>query len=689
MTTSFAVRKEWAAFLLVLAAMAGHLWWATRGWEIRGMSGHEFRQAQTALTVQAMQEDGFRLDYSTPVFGQPWSVPFEFPAYQFATAEMSRVTGMDIITAGRCVSLIAFYLAFAGVVRVLRRIGFSPMGAALGALPMLFAPVYLLYSRAVMIESTALAASVWFLYWLVCYRLERRWWQFGAALIFGVAAVLVKSTTWAVFCVPSALWGLSDVWRARARGWKAWGAIAEDVFLLGLPLLAVGFGWVWITDRIKEMNPLAAFTVSSELKYFNFGTWAQRWDPDVWKALWRHWNTAVMPWWGLVLAVAGVVVLAGRNRGIAALGLVAFLAGQAIFINLYAIHEYYFYATALFACGALGVGVAAFWDGARWGQAGRWLGLATLTVVAVGQFVAYRSQFYLVQVAPNSGDSGLIQAIRRLTKPDEMVVVHSGGWSSELPFRTHRRMMMIPDSQMFHRPEAVRKSIQLQRDLRVPLVIFLGESRGHADWVLERSEDFALELVPLFTWMGDATVYAARDSFMQMRAVLEKESFHGVSLSPSENVLLLKEPVAIASLPEAEEIVKTMSPPAETGSFPFGVNFYDVDGGKMLLAHSPTELIFPIPPGSTRVEVGYRMDSQVFEKPTFDGVYVIIEVRKPGKQAAMLHREWVTPWGDRSPRRIAVPLGEHTDGKLAFLVLPGPGANNTFDWALLEYLRIR
>ncbi len=688
MTTSFAVRKEWAAFLLILAGMAGHLWWATRGWDIPGMSGHEFRQAQTALTVQAMQEDGFRLDYSTPVFGQPWSVPFEFPAYQFATAEMSRIAGMDIVTAGRCVSLIAFYLAVAGVVRLLRRFGFSPVAAALGALPVLCAPVYFLYSRAVMIESTALAASVWFLYWLVCYRQERRWWQFLAALVFGVGAVLVKSTTWAVFCVPWAVWGLSDVWRARAKGWKAWRAIAEDVFLLGVPLLAVGFGWVWITDRIKEMNPLAAFTMSSELKYFNFGTWAQRWDPGVWAALWRHWNAAVMPWWGLALAAAGVWAIAGRNRRLAALGLVAFLAAQAIFINLYAIHEYYFYAAGLFACGALGICAAALWDGARWGRAGRWVGVGVLAIVCAGQFLAYQRQFYRIQVADNSGDSGLIQAIRRLTKPDDLIVVHSGHWSSELPFRTHRRMMMIPDSQMFFRPDAVRKSVEMQRDLRVPLVIFFGESREHADWVLERSEDFGLELVPLFTWF-DAAAYGARDSFLQMRDLLEKENFHGVSLSPADNVPLLKEPVPIASLPEAEEIGKAMSPRAETGSFPYGVSFYDVDGTRMLLAHSPTELIFPIPAGATRVEVGYRMDPQVFEKPTFDGVYVVMEVRKPGKRAAILHREWVTPRGDRSPRRVTVPLGSHTDGKLAFLVLPGPASNNTFDWALLEYLRIR
>lgn len=689
MTTTFAVRKEWAAFLLLLTVIAGHVWWATRGWEIPGMSGHEFRQAQTAITVQAMQQDGFRLDYSTPIFGQPWSVPFEFPLYQYVTAELSRLSGMDIVTAGRCASLIAFYLAIAGVVRLLRRVGFSPVAAVLGALPVLFAPVYLLYSRAVLIESTALAASVWFLYWLVCYRLERRWWQFAAALIFGVGAVVVKSTTWAVFCVPWALWGLSDVWRARARGRKAWGAIAEDVFLLGLPLLTVGFGWVWITDRIKEMNPLGAFTVSSNLTEFNFGTWAQRTDPGVWNALWAHWNTAVMPWWGLALAAAGVAVLAGRNRGLAGLGLVAFLAGQAVFINLYAIHEYYFYANAVFACGALGVFAAAMWDGARWGRAGRWLGLVALAAVCAGQFVAYRGNFYRVQVSDNIGESGLIQAIRRLTKPGELIVVHSPAWSSELAFRTNRRMMMIPDSQMFHRPDAVRKSIELQRDLRVPLVIFLGESRGHADWVLERSKDFALELTPLFTWQGEATVYGARDSFRQMRDVLEQQYFHGVSLSPSENVPLLKEPVPIASLAEAEQIVKGMSPPAETGSFPFGVSFFDVEGGKMLLAHSPTELIFPIPPGATRVELGYRMDPQVFDKPTFDGVYVILEVRKPGKPTALLHWESVTPWGDRSPRRVTVALNGNTDGKLAFLVLPGPGANTTFDWALLEYLRIR
>jgi hypothetical protein len=46
------------------------------------LEGNGFRQAQTALTSYYLIKNGFSFSYWTPVIGQGWSVPFEFPIYQ-------------------------------------------------------------------------------------------------------------------------------------------------------------------------------------------------------------------------------------------------------------------------------------------------------------------------------------------------------------------------------------------------------------------------------------------------------------------------------------------------------------------------------------------------------------------------------------------------------------------------------
>jgi hypothetical protein len=96
------------AFLGVTLVGAG--WLLTRSWHASILDRSEFRQLQTALAVYWMNVDGFRLDYEFPIFGPPWSVPFEFPIYQWCVVVASRVLDADLESAARGVS-IAFFAA--------------------------------------------------------------------------------------------------------------------------------------------------------------------------------------------------------------------------------------------------------------------------------------------------------------------------------------------------------------------------------------------------------------------------------------------------------------------------------------------------------------------------------------------------------------------------------------------------
>jgi hypothetical protein len=678
-------RWQWAAAVVLLVSLAGwHGWWLSHGWDSPGLSGHEFRQTQTGVTIRSIRDEGFRFDYSTPIMGKPWSIPFEFPTYQTLAAEVARRTGSDVITSGRRVSAVMFYLALPAFVLLLRRAGFSPLASTLGAMPLFFAPSHLLWTRAVMIESTALCASAWFLYFLFSYREKKTPALLAMTLVTGALASVTKATTWAVFCLPWAMIFFGDLWRARKGGRRAWVALADEAFLVGLPLLAVGFGWVWLTDRIKELNPIGGFLTSANLRNFNFGTWEQHWDPAVWKTLWNHWNNVALPWWALLAAGAGAVFAPARSRWLLLVAVATFFAGPFLFINLYAIHDYYFYAVVWAGCLAAGVVAAGWWDAERPAWLRVTVAAGLIAVVCAAQHASYRRDYYMIQTAPRGPGFGLADAIKLLTKNSDVIVMQSPDWSAIVPFWAERRMLMIPDSQMFLREQAVRESIELLRDESVPLVIFRGETRTHKDWILQRIRDFGLELFPLFSW-EDSVVYARREDYRRMRGLLEQYQISGVVVHGPEELPKPSPPTPIA---ESEDM-PNMEPRPFAGSFPYGIDYRYVNHRKALFVHPPTDVYFRVPAGASRVELAYQVEPQVFSEPGFDGVYVLLEQRREGAPPVRLHEELITREGPKGSRKFTLPLGANASGELVFRTFSGPMNNSAFDWVVLEELRIR
>src|SRR5262245_19867530 len=72
-----------------------------------------FRETQTAITIFYILKGGPWIDYETPIFGYPWSIPFEFPTYQLIVAALVRQTGISIEAAGRLVSFTFFVATLA------------------------------------------------------------------------------------------------------------------------------------------------------------------------------------------------------------------------------------------------------------------------------------------------------------------------------------------------------------------------------------------------------------------------------------------------------------------------------------------------------------------------------------------------------------------------------------------------
>src|SRR5262245_10384506 len=92
------------------------------GWSHTLNDFHGFRQAQTAIAVDYLVKGGPWIAYETPVFGPPWSIPFEFPLYQWITALVVIVFRISVEQAGRAVSAGFFYASLIPGYLLLRRL---------------------------------------------------------------------------------------------------------------------------------------------------------------------------------------------------------------------------------------------------------------------------------------------------------------------------------------------------------------------------------------------------------------------------------------------------------------------------------------------------------------------------------------------------------------------------------------
>ncbi|MDB4474179.1 hypothetical protein N9023_04165 [Opitutaceae bacterium] len=271
-----------------------------------------------------------------------------------------------------------------------------------------------------------------------------------------------------------------------------------------------------------------------------------------------------------------------------------------------------------------------------------------------------------------------------ITEDDEVVVAHSTDWNSALAYFSARRMLMIPDSQMFYHSEKVRKNIELLEDESVPLMLMIGEARGQTGWIAERIEQLGLWPQPVFEWGNHITAYARSDRFAAMRKILEDESSLGISMDQSAGLLPIESRVQIAGTDLGVQISALGFEP-ELGVLPFGVSINSTQYGKGLLLHATSELHFEIPPEVVGVEIAYFVSSASFSQRDFDGMSFHVEVLFSTGELLPLALDWVSPQSDPGERTRTVSLGViPPNSKLLIRALPGPYQNNAFDQGWLH-----
>jgi len=676
------------AFILVLL---GHLWVATIGWENRNLPGMEFRQAQTGLSTYFIQkEDNFSLAYPTPVLGKPWSIPMEFPLYQWTVVVVSNAFDTELTQSARAVSLFCFYLTLPALALFLRRIGMVPSERHWVLIITLSCPLYIFYSRAFLIETMALMFAAWFVVAYIEALVTRRWAWFIGASLFGVLAGAVKVTTFAIYLVPCAVWTawliVGAIRGGRPREWLKivyWGGGA--VLLPGLTTI----GWTHYADAVKALNPQGYGLTSTALTSYNIGSWTDRISGDIWRNIASITNEGVMAGGAALLVLLVGIIWGGRWRWPALAAGGCYLLGPLLFPQLYARHDYYFVANSLplmLAAGFVAVGLSQ-------SLRHKWTVYLFVAGFTCLQALAYHTHYFAFQSLRGANGPKLALTLRDLIREDEVLVIVGDDWNSMIPYYAQRRALMFLGANE-HRPELLNASIDNLRDEKVGALVLMNHEKFNHDIVALAARK--LGIAPShFIVGGNAHIYLHRD-ILEGMALEIASSTEVVELSIkdiSSSEILGGRTWRMQDIPQRlKRLFQFMTPTPDEVFFQFGPGLSEYKDMIVLNANAVTQLWFDVPENASTIFIrgGLRDGAWQLEQYGSDGITLSVSTISDAEEILFSNdlnpkaietdrglQNWEIPLGDNPPKRVLIEVG------------PGPHGSGSADWFYFTSVEIR
>jgi len=683
-----------------LVALGLNFWASTVGWHNPNLRGVEFRQAQTALSTYFIQkEHNYALAYPTPVLGKPWSIPLEFPLYQWTVAALSDASGCSLVATGRAVSLGCFYLTLPAVFLLLGRWRLTASRRLWILVALVSCPLYVFYGRSFLIETMALLASVWFLVAYLKAVETGRWSWIVAANLLGAVAGTVKVTTFMLYLALAAGWTLVRLWRAYGQADAERERGRREILVRGVAatLAAVGlvFAWMHFSDAVKRLNPSGEFMVSAKMRGYYFGTTGTRFSAAVWAGHWKIFREAVI--W-LPLAATALVLFAGVARRwwpqvLLCLG--AFIGSQVLLPELYAWHEYYYVANALFLYVALGLVFTSLFD-SRWP---RWLPIVAMVGLVAGQGYFFRRQFFDQQAVVSEEGNDLTRTLREITGEAEVVIVDGEDWNSMIPYYARRRTLML------------RAGVDHnEAELRAAFAALKGEPIGGLvtrevlppDSLLIRLavEYFGFNPRPMLK-VPDHYLYFPDARWDDLYERLQKKPLHEVFWAPAPTGGLFAETLAekwyeMNALKRYQTVYfKFMHPQPVRFFCRFGPLLNEPAGEPRFGAHPVTRLVFAVPAGARRLVTAAGISPGAYEnvpmQDATDGVELKLALLRPGVPAEVIYTRWLNPRdvaADRGTVPITADFEMPAGAELELSVTAGPAGLDRRDWAYLGAVTI-
>ncbi len=498
MVSWFATRDDAYISIIFCICLLMHFTLSLVGWENTLCDRHGFRQTQTALTTYYVLQEGPRIDYSTPVLGKPWSIPMEFPLYEWIVAAVARISKMALDQAGRFVSLLFFYLSLPLVFFVSGEFLAQRKHKLVLLCLLLASPLYIFWSRAFLIESVALFSGLLFLTSAVRWAKRPGPMTLLAAWGFGAISGITKITTFAAFLLPI-LFLLARYWLRRfpRHVFSFSGSIPfiSHCFMLFIVPFAASACWIVYTDSMKSLNPIAAHNLTAyAYRFWNIGTINQFLSIGTWLSIWNMASEGIAKYWFTPL-YAALFIVARKYRIISLLLLFSFWWAPFIFTNLYFMHDYYYYANLFFLVLSMGFLIVSLLETDRGKTVTQFIALPLFL------FVMYRTYllgYYPIQKKNVVSHQPLARAIQTYTDPQGILLIYGLDWSSVVPYYSQRRALMDRDDLPFTHVVFQRALKELGSET-ISAMVLSGNKRYDRDFINDRIQNLALWPTPVFS----------------------------------------------------------------------------------------------------------------------------------------------------------------------------------------------
>lgn len=421
------------------------------------LDNYSFRQTQTALTAFWLGKNGFSLAYETPVAGAPWSIPFEFPIYQYIVALVSQITQYSLDAIGRIISFLFLALCLLPVRSITSQLKLSLFVFYIFVALLFSSPLYLYWGRTFMIETTAVFFCITAIKFFIDIIQMRSSFKYSFLyMFFIVSSILQKATTGLpVLAILSLVYFyLSFKEISSSTKGKNYSTsifmlkkITMALIYFGIPLL-IGIIWTLYTDHVKELNGLGSNLTSSALSKWNWGTLDQRLSADLysgvlWKRMFEQNLSGLIGAATLLFALFSsvdksvkLIILISTSMGIVPLFL---------FTNLHIVHTYYQTANLVFLIYAVAVSIGHVLNGFL--EKKTILLFIALAMVASNYFWFSKEYFNVVKTEfnkENSRDYAVAAILKREIPHDKYFVAFGNDWSSSLTYLAERKSFTVP-----------------------------------------------------------------------------------------------------------------------------------------------------------------------------------------------------------------------------------------------------
>ena len=421
---------------------------------------HDFRQTQTALTTFFLNPVDLQtlLNYETPVFGKPWSIPMEFPTYQFLAFHMQSLTLFDLDKSGRLVSLLFGVLVILPVIGIMRIFKINDKGIFSFILLYLTSGIYLYWNRTFMIESTSLFFSILTIYLYLLIRNDFTTLKYNrihltntlllnSSLFFSLTiSLLTKPTT----SLPVlSLIGLDIIYTVFtafiSRRHPVHEVITLNFVLKSIAVLSsifLLFAWINYADSLKEMNEIGIDLTSQNLRAWNYGTIEQRFSKDLWlDVVIDRMFTYIGFLPALLLLFSGVrsKSMSNSQRIFVFLNLYLTFLPLLVFTNLHIRHNYYQSANQIYLLISLATCFSVI-------RTKTYFNSITLliTLFVIGSYVHFYNAYYKYAYIETNEQLEIGEIINTNTTSDSAIMIFGADWNPAIAYHSKRKALYLP-----------------------------------------------------------------------------------------------------------------------------------------------------------------------------------------------------------------------------------------------------